>query len=77
MDKKILFSSYIDIWMNHGGELIGMVEQSEGFVLPGTENVPTVGKQGSFSRGLGLFCDDHTQAPSRPGHGSGPLDFPS
>lgn len=45
----VLFASFTDIWINHGGELIGMVEQSEGYVIPGTENVPTVGKQGSFS----------------------------
>lgn len=45
----MLFASFIDIWIKHGGELIGMVEQSEGYVLPGTENIPTVGKQGGFS----------------------------
>ncbi len=44
----MLFASFIDIWMKHGGELIGMVEPSDEFI-PGTENIPTVGKQGSFS----------------------------
>lgn len=45
----MLFASFIDIWIKHGGELIGMVEPSDGYTLPGTENVPTVGKQGGFS----------------------------
>lgn len=45
----ILFSSYIDIWMKHGGDLIGIVEPSEGYMVPGTEGIATVGKQGSFS----------------------------
>jgi iron complex transport system substrate-binding protein len=45
----VLFASFIDIWMKQGGELIGMVEASEEYNLPGTENIPTVGKQGSFS----------------------------
>nr|WP_300004605.1 ABC transporter substrate-binding protein [Tissierella sp.] len=45
----VLFSSYIDIWMKHGGELAGIVEPSEGYVVAGTEGIPTVGKQGSFS----------------------------
>ena len=44
----MLFVSFIDIWMDHVGELIGMVEPSDEFI-PGTENIPTVGKQGSFS----------------------------
>ena len=45
----VLFASFIDIWMKQGGELIGMVESSDEYNLPGTENIPTVGKQGSFS----------------------------
>lgn len=45
----VLFASFIDIWMKQGGELIGMVETSDEYDLPGTENIPTVGKQGSFS----------------------------
>jgi len=45
----VLFASFIDIWMKQGGELIGMVESSDEYDLPGTENIPTVGKQGSFS----------------------------
>ena len=45
----VLFASFIDIWIKQGGELIGMVEASDEYNLPGTENIPTVGKQGNFS----------------------------
>lgn len=44
----MLFASFVDTWIKHGGELIGMVEPSDEFI-PGTENIPTVGKRGSFS----------------------------
>lgn len=44
-----LFTSYVDIWVRNGGELVGMVEDTTGDVIPGTEGVETVGKTGSFS----------------------------
>lgn len=54
IDKKpkrtiVLFSSFLDIWMRNGGELVGMVEDTSGEVIPGTEGVETVGKTGAFS----------------------------
>lgn len=44
----VLFSSFIDIWMRNGGEVIGMVEDNTQ-IIPGTEGVELVGKFGSIS----------------------------
>lgn len=54
IDKKperviVLFSSYIDIWLRNGGELVGMIEDTSGQLIPATEGVETVGKMGSIS----------------------------
>lgn len=46
----ILFASYLDIWINNGGEnIVGMVEPSEEYIIPEIENIKTVGKRGSVS----------------------------
>lgn len=45
----VLFSSYIDIWVRNGGELVGMIEDTSGELIPGTDGVETVGKMGSIS----------------------------
>lgn len=45
----VLFSSYVDLWMKNGGDLIGMVEESTGEELPGTEGIERVGKTGAIS----------------------------
>ena len=45
----VLFASYLDIWARNGGELVGMVEDTSGAEIPGTDGVETVGKTGSIS----------------------------
>lgn len=46
----ILYASFIDIWINNGGEnIVGMVEPSEEYIIPQIDNVATVGKRGSIS----------------------------
>jgi len=45
----VLFASFVDIWVKNGGDLVGMVEASDEYSILGTENVKTVGKQGSIS----------------------------
>ena len=45
----ILFASFLDMWLANGGEIAGMVEPSEEYLLPELENVRTVGKRGSIS----------------------------
>lgn len=45
----VLFASFVDIWVRNGGELVGMVEPSDEYIVPGTEDVETLGKQGSIS----------------------------
>ncbi|TJX13526.1 ABC transporter substrate-binding protein [Tissierella creatinini] len=45
----VLFSSFLDIWTKNGGELIGMVEDTSGSPIPGTEGVETVGRTGAIS----------------------------
>lgn len=45
----VLFASFVDIWVRNGGELVGMVEPSNDYYFPGTEDVETLGKQGSIS----------------------------
>lgn len=46
----ILFASYLDIWINNGGDnIVGMVEPSEEYITPEIEKIKTVGKRGSVS----------------------------
>lgn len=45
----VLFSSFIDIWTKNGGDLIGIVEDTSGRPIPGTEGVETVGRTGAIS----------------------------
>lgn len=46
----VLFASFIDIWMNNGGEKpIGIVQPSEEYMTPEIEDIKTVGKRGSIS----------------------------
>lgn len=46
----ILYASFIDIWLNNGGEnIVGIVEPSEEYIIPEMANVKTVGKRGSIS----------------------------
>lgn len=45
----VLFASFIDIWLRNGGELVGMVEPSEGYIMPSIEGVKTVGTRASIS----------------------------
>lgn len=45
----ILFASFLDIWTRNGGELVGMVEDTSGRAISGTEGVETVGKTGAVS----------------------------
>lgn len=45
----VLFASYVDIWIQNGGNLVGMVEPQAGKEIAGTEEVETVGKTGAFS----------------------------
>lgn len=45
----VLFASYLDIWTRNGGELVGMVEDTSGVEIPGTQGVETVGTTGSIS----------------------------
>ncbi len=45
----ILLGSFVDIWMNHGGNLVGMAEPSSDDILSGTEDIEKVGNQASIS----------------------------
>ncbi len=45
----VLFASFANIWVCNGGALAGMVEPSVDDIIPGMENIETVGKQGSIS----------------------------
>ncbi|MFA5576356.1 MAG: ABC transporter substrate-binding protein [Tissierellaceae bacterium] len=45
----VLFASFVDIWMRNGGDMVGMVEPSNEYYMPGTEHIETLGKQGSIS----------------------------
>ncbi len=45
----VLFASFLEIWTKNGGELIGMVEDTSGNHIPGTEGVETVGRTGAIS----------------------------
>ncbi|WP_409228531.1 ABC transporter substrate-binding protein [Gudongella sp. SC589] len=44
----VLMNSFVDIWVENGGEMVGMVEDPNS-VVPGTESVETVGRFGSIS----------------------------
>ena len=44
----VLMNSFVDMWVENGGEMVGMVEDPNNQVA-GTENVETVGRFGSIS----------------------------
>ncbi len=44
----VLMNSFVDIWVENGGEMVGMIEDPYN-VVPGTENVETVGRFGGIS----------------------------
>ncbi|MCR3955551.1 MAG: ABC transporter substrate-binding protein [Gudongella sp.] len=44
----VLMNSFVDMWVENGGEMVGMIEDPNNMV-PGTENVETVGRFGSIS----------------------------
>jgi iron complex transport system substrate-binding protein len=41
-------NSFVDMWVENGGEMVGMIEDPNN-IVPGTENVETVGRFGSIS----------------------------
>jgi iron complex transport system substrate-binding protein len=44
----VLMNSFVDMWVENGGEMVGMIEDPNN-IVPGTENVETVGRFGSIS----------------------------
>lgn len=44
----VLMNSFVDMWVENGGEMVGMIEDPNN-IVPGTEDVETVGRFGSIS----------------------------
>lgn len=45
----VLFNSYLEIWANAGGSVVGRLEESEEKIVKGTEDAEVVGTQRSIS----------------------------